>query len=71
VNASGEKLSKQTHAEAIDPREPSRVLVPALHFLGQVPPEELSGENTRVLWDWATTNWRLERVPKERFLASE
>jgi glutamyl-Q tRNA(Asp) synthetase len=66
VNARGEKLSKQTHADAIDPREPGRVLFGALRFLGQSPPEQLSGENARVLWDWATTNWCLERVPKTR-----
>jgi glutamyl-Q tRNA(Asp) synthetase len=71
VNARGEKLSKQTHADAIDPREPGRVLVSALRFLGQSPPEQLSGENTRVLWDWATTNWCLESVPRKRSLLSE
>jgi len=71
VNASGEKLSKQTHAEAIDPRDPGRVLVPALRFLGQAPPQELSGESTHVLWDWATTNWRLDRVPQGRAVPIE
>jgi glutamyl-Q tRNA(Asp) synthetase len=71
VNASGEKLSKQTHAEAIDPRDPGRVLVPALRFLGQAPPEELYGENSRVLWNWATTNWRLARVPQVRAVPIE
>jgi len=71
VNASGEKLSKQTLAEAIDPRDPGRVLVPALRFLGQAPPQELSGENTHVLWDWATTNWRLDRVPQGRAVPIE
>jgi glutamyl-Q tRNA(Asp) synthetase len=70
LNARGEKLSKQTHADAIDPREPGRVLVSALHFLGQSAPEQLSGESTRVLWDWATTNWRLEGVPRNRSLLS-
>jgi len=71
VNASGEKLSKQTLAEAIDPRDPGRVLVPALRFLGQAPPQELSGESTHVLWDWATTNWRLDRVPQGRAVPIE
>jgi glutamyl-Q tRNA(Asp) synthetase len=71
VNAQGEKLSKQTHAEPIDARNPSPVLVRALRFLGQSPPRELRRENVRVLWDWATTNWRLEGVPKKGSLASE
>jgi glutamyl-Q tRNA(Asp) synthetase len=66
VNASGEKLSKQTHAEAIDPREPGRVLVSVLRFLGQSPPADLSGASTREVWAWATAGWRLERVPRAR-----
>jgi len=45
--------------------------VPALRFLGQAPPQELSGDNTHVLWDWATTNWRLDRVPQGRAVPIE
>ena len=70
VNAQGEKLSKQTHAEPIDARNPGPVLVRALRFLGQPPPGDLCGENVRVLWDCATSAWRLERVPKRASLAT-
>jgi glutamyl-Q tRNA(Asp) synthetase len=71
VNASGEKLSKQTHAEPIDPRQPARVLVPALCFLGQAPPQELSTTDARELWLWASANWNLELVPRMSSFFSE
>lgn len=64
VNASGEKLSKQTHAAAVDPREPGRVLIPALRFLGQSPPEELERAGVPEIWRWAAGNWRLGCVPR-------
>ncbi|MEK7836134.1 MAG: tRNA glutamyl-Q(34) synthetase GluQRS, partial [Pseudomonadota bacterium] len=70
VNAQGEKLSKQTHAPAIDAAAPLPALIAALHFLGQQPPHELSGRSgTRSdaalssLWHWAIANWHIERVP--------
>lgn len=64
VNAQGEKLSKQTLAEPIDPSEPSRVLSRVLRFLGQSPREELSRADAPEVWQWAIANWRLERVPR-------
>ena len=72
VNAQGEKLSKQTHAAAIDAAAPLPALFAALRFLGQQPPHELSGRSgTRSdaalssLWQWAMANWRIERVPQK------
>ena len=71
VNARGEKLSKQTHAPAIDAAAPLPALIAALRFLGQQPPHELSDcSETRSdaaltsLWQWAIANWRIERVPR-------
>ena len=64
VNAQGEKLSKQTLAEPIDPSEPSRVLIPVLRFLGQSPPEELERAGVPEIWRWAAGNWRLGCVPR-------
>jgi glutamyl-Q tRNA(Asp) synthetase len=71
VNARGEKLSKQTGAAALDPREPARVLVPALRFLGQSPPPGLERASTEEVWRWAIDHWRLERVPRVRTLPVE
>ncbi len=71
VNARGEKLSKQTQARAIDPSEPVRVLVRALAFLGQSPPEELACVSAQEVWCWADEHWRLERVPRASSLPAE
>ena len=64
VNAAGEKLSKQTLAQAVDEGSPSCVLIAALGFLGQNPPEGLSGASVREVWAWAFDHWELGRVPR-------
>jgi glutamyl-Q tRNA(Asp) synthetase len=66
VNATGEKLSKQTRAAPIDPAQPLTALLSALRFLGQHPPNELARASVREFWDWAVSNWRIERVPRTR-----
>lgn len=66
VNARGEKLSKQTHAQPADLGAPGQLLVAALRFLGQTPPGELATLDSGAVWEWATRNWRLERVPARR-----
>lgn len=63
VNQAGEKLSKQTHAPAIDPTRPSLALYDALHFLGQRPPTEMAEAPVKSIWQWAIANWTLKRVP--------
>ena len=68
VNMAGEKLSKQTHAAAIDAQQPLTALMQALRFLGQNPPPELAAANTQELWRWAIANWHIERVPRLRKL---
>ena len=66
INTRGEKLSKQTLAVAIDPKQVSVSLVQALRFLGQDPPPHLAREHTRAVWAWAFENWKLDRVPRVR-----
>ena len=66
VNAAGEKLSKQTLAEALDDNNPVPALWQALDFLGQQPPRELRDGERAGLWQWAMRNWSLARVPKQR-----
>jgi glutamyl-Q tRNA(Asp) synthetase len=63
VNAQGEKLSKQTFAEAVDPSDAGPVLVHALRFLGQSPLDDLSEAHQPEIWRWAVANWRLDHVP--------
>ena len=66
ANANGEKLSKQTHAAAVDYARPQAALVPALRFLGQQPPDDLVDANIGEFWNWALRNWRIDRVPRAR-----
>lgn len=65
VNAQGEKLSKQTHAPAIDTARPAPAIAAALRFLGHTPPADCSGDLS-ALWRWALDNWTLARVPRSR-----
>jgi glutamyl-Q tRNA(Asp) synthetase len=68
VDTAGEKLSKQTLAAAIDAEHPLSELIRALHFLGQDPPRTLAAASVRELWQWAISEWRIERVPRVRQL---
>lgn len=57
VNERGEKLSKQTRAEAID-CSPS-ALIDALEFLRQDPPEALRGRPIAQILEWGIENWNV------------
>jgi len=65
VDSRGEKLSKQTRAPPINARNPLPALIKVLQFLGHTPPAAVSGRIDE-LWRWATAEWRLQRVPRER-----
>lgn len=67
LNARGEKLSKQTLAAPLDPRDPVPALAQALRFLGQpVPDQRLTiGE----FWVRAAVHWDARRIPRESGLA--
>ncbi len=71
VNAAGEKLSKQTRAEALDFARPGPALVAALEFLGQCPPPGLSAAAVEDILAWAVTNWQLARVPRGPAMRTE
>lgn len=58
VNASGEKLSKQTRAAAVQTDNPTATLYNALQFLRQKPPASLRTGSIRQLLGWAIENWR-------------
>jgi glutamyl-Q tRNA(Asp) synthetase len=64
VNAHGEKLSKQTFAAPLNPRNPGPLLWRALAFLGQQPLPSLAGASPADMWQWAREHWNLARVPK-------
>ena len=66
VNASGEKLSKQTLAAAVTPTQGSPILASALGFLGHTVPTELRSAPIADFWHWAITSWSIDKVPKVR-----
>jgi len=68
VNASGEKLSKQTNAPAVSPQQAVPALTAALRFLGQRVPEGLESSHQADFWSWAVPNWQSGRIPKTRII---
>lgn len=63
TNTSGQKLSKQNLAPAIDPRDRQQLLLRALKLLGQSPPGELVDAQRDELLLWAIAHWNITRVP--------
>ena len=70
TNAAGEKLSKQTLATPVDARNPAPALLRVVKFLGQKPPQQLSGAATGDVWNWALSNWDAGRIPRRRALVA-
>jgi glutamyl-Q tRNA(Asp) synthetase len=65
-NQQGEKLSKQTLAQAISPKDSSKNLYQALNFLGQRPPIDLANEKSEQILNWAMNHWNIDQVPKQK-----
>jgi len=65
VNATGQKLSKQTFAPALDSANPLPALWQALHFLGQQPPPELLEGELDSFWHWAISHWNVAALPRK------
>ena len=68
ANSRGEKLSKQTLAQALNIEKRALELWDALDFLGQRPPAALQQANLKTLWDWAKAHWSLANIPQQRSL---
>mgnify|MGYP002622669506 CR=1 FL=1 len=62
----GNKISKQDGATAIDLRQPGKILVNVLDYLGQNPPTTLSKENVSAIIQWAVEHWDISLVPRAR-----
>ncbi len=64
THADGDKLSKQTHAPILklDKKSISQSIFEVLVFLGQKPPAELAKEEANELWQWAITNWDINKL---------
>ena len=63
LNASGEKLSKQTLADPVEPDRAAVILADVLRFLMHSPPEEVGADGVSALWRWALENWKRDRLP--------
>ena len=62
ANAHGQKLSKQTLADPVDPAAPGPALAQALAFLGQEVP---AARDPRALLAAATAAWDPARIPRQ------
>lgn len=62
VDASGQKLSKQTHAAPIDGSRPVPILCAVLRFLNQPVSKTLERASLAELWAYALRHWELRRV---------
>jgi glutamyl-Q tRNA(Asp) synthetase len=58
TNQHGQKLSKQSYAQAVDVKNPAATLFSLLVLLKQQPPLELYGCSIAELLNWAIQNWR-------------
>lgn len=65
TNSKGEKLSKQTLATSLVVEEKASLLHQSLTFLGQNPPKLLQHEPISHIWQWAKSNWNIDKVPKK------
>lgn len=61
-NEQGQKLSKQTHAPALDNSRASANLVDALRALGQNPPNGLAQARLEQILAWACSHWRRQAI---------
>ncbi|HEY8568097.1 tRNA glutamyl-Q(34) synthetase GluQRS [Microbulbifer sp.] len=71
MNETGQKLSKQNHAEALDDSRATGNLIQALCFLGFHPPAELSLEQPRHLLAWAAARWQRHQVDRRNRLLEQ
>lgn len=67
INQLGQKLSKQTLAPALKNQTSELLnnLTKALNLLGQPLIDANSFSTIQEFWDWAITNWDLNKIPKQ------
>ncbi|WP_300180530.1 tRNA glutamyl-Q(34) synthetase GluQRS [uncultured Aliivibrio sp.] len=63
VDDSGNKLSKQNYAPAIDNANPRPTLLEALRFLGFSLPKDIENATLNEIFQWAIKNWQLKQLP--------
>lgn len=68
-NRQGQKLSKQTHATALDDTNAVANLLTVLRFLAQPEPPAEVRQQPSTLLTWSAANWHLDAVPRQRLIA--
>ncbi len=66
VDEQGVKLSKQTHAEAVDTEKPEKTLYRLLRLLRQDPPKILLKAQVEEILEWAVARWNPQHLKKIR-----
>jgi glutamyl-Q tRNA(Asp) synthetase len=62
VDHKGDKLSKQTFAQAVPYKNPEKTLFFLLELLKQKPPVQLKNATVEELLNWAIENWQIDRL---------
>ncbi|GAA5215919.1 tRNA glutamyl-Q(34) synthetase GluQRS [Corallincola platygyrae] len=69
THADGHKLSKQTHAPALDEENVLEQLMAALKFLRQPLPRDAKDASVEELLAWSAKHWQLNLIPKAEKIA--
>ena len=62
INSDGQKLSKQTLAQALPADNTKATLIAALTFLQQPLPDNMHLFSMDEIWQWAISHWQLPRI---------
>jgi len=66
VDPQGDKLSKQTFAQAVSIEKPEKTIFLLLELLKQNPPLQLKKASVKELIDWAIEHWNTDSLKKIR-----
>jgi glutamyl-Q tRNA(Asp) synthetase len=64
TEADGSKLAKSRRSVRLSSEAPLAQLCSVFSLLGMAPPASLATATIPAAWQWATTQWSLEKVPK-------
>ncbi len=65
TNTQGQKLSKQTFAQAIEAKNAAGLLFEVLTLLNQQPQKNLKHASNTDILDWGSENWQISTLPKQ------
>ena len=71
IDAQGQKLSKQSHAQAVNVTNPAQLLCSLLVLLKQNPPAELIDASRDEVLQWAICHWQINALKNQQTLPLE